>query len=132
MTCHERYHRQTLLPQIGSAGQQRLAAANVLLVGCGALGCHAADQLARAGVGHLHLLDRDVVELTNLQRQTLFDEADIGSAKAEAAARRLGRVNSSIKITPLVADFWRGIVSGLWRAKSISFSMARIMCRRDI
>jgi molybdopterin/thiamine biosynthesis adenylyltransferase len=106
MHAQSRYHRQQLLPEIGEAGQQRLARARVLIVGVGALGCTTADMLARAGVGTLFLLDRDVVEHTNLQRQTLFDEQDAaaGTPKAAAAAARLARVNSEVEITPLVRD----------------------------
>src|SRR3954468_1588791 len=102
----DRYHRQTLLPQIGAAGAARLAVSRVLLIGCGALGSAIAEQLARAGVGFLRIVDRDIVELTNLQRQVLFDESDAASAlpKAIAAANRLGRINSSIRIDPIVAD----------------------------
>lgn len=102
----DRYHRQMLLPGVGPGGQQRLAAAHAAIVGCGALGCASADLLARAGVGTLTLIDRDVVELTNLQRQTLFTEADArdGVPKALAAAQRLRAVNSSINIRPIVAD----------------------------
>lgn len=105
-----RYARQMLLPQIGTAGQQLLAKSRVLLVGCGALGCHVADQIVRAGVGYVRLCDRDIVEMTNLQRQPLFDEQDakIGSAKAFAAARRLAAVNSAIVIEPAVVDVWSG------------------------
>lgn len=105
-----RYHRQTLLPQIGQAGQDRLSKARVLLVGCGALGSSIADQLVRAGVGFLRIADRDVVEETNLQRQTLFDEADAREQipKAIAAAKRLGAVNSSVKIDPRVVDVHAG------------------------
>src|SRR5256884_6416875 len=101
-----RYHRQTLLPQIGPSGQDRLASSRVLLIGCGALGTHVAEQLAPAGVGFLRIADRDIVELTNLQRQVLFDEADVSESlpKAVAAARKLARVNSSIQIEPLVVD----------------------------
>jgi adenylyltransferase/sulfurtransferase len=108
----DRYHRQVLLPQIGPAGQARLAAARVLVVGCGALGTVIAEQLARAGVGTLVLVDRDVVEWTNLQRQTLFDESDAREAvpKAVAAKRRLERVNSSIRIEALVTDVHSGNV----------------------
>jgi molybdopterin-synthase adenylyltransferase len=108
-----RYQRQSLLPCIGEAGQARLAESSVLLVGCGALGCHAADQLVRGGIGRLRLADRDVVELTNLQRQTLFDEQDEGRAKAEAAARRLHYVNSSVAVEPIVADVWAGNIEQL-------------------
>lgn len=102
----DRYHRQMLLPSVGSAGQKRLAAAHAAIIGCGALGCASADLLARAGVGTITLIDRDVVELTNLQRQTLFTEADAreGLPKALAAAQRLRAVNSSITIRPVVAD----------------------------
>ncbi|MEX2217901.1 MAG: ThiF family adenylyltransferase [Phycisphaerales bacterium] len=106
----ERYHRQMLLPGVGEEGQRRLAESSVLLVGCGALGCASADLLARAGVGRITLVDRDVVELTNLQRQTLFDERDAaeGLPKAEAAARRLRAVNSPIRVEAVVADFNSG------------------------
>jgi molybdopterin/thiamine biosynthesis adenylyltransferase len=101
-----RYHRQTLLPAVGQAGQARLAKSRVLLVGCGALGGVVAEQLVRAGVGFLRIVDRDIVELTNLQRQVLFDEQDAadGLPKAIAAANRLRRINSQIKIDPQVAD----------------------------
>jgi molybdopterin/thiamine biosynthesis adenylyltransferase len=106
----DRYHRQILLPQIGQAGQARLSAARVLLVGCGALGTVIAEQLVRAGVGTLRIVDRDVVELTNLQRQVLFDESDAKeeTPKAVAAAKRLGGINSSVKIEPLVVDLHAG------------------------
>jgi adenylyltransferase/sulfurtransferase len=111
----QRYHRQTLLPQIGEPGQRRLAAARVLLVGCGALGTAVADQLVRAGVGHLTLVDRDIVELTNLQRQTLFDERDAAdeTPKAVAAATRLRAANSSVEIIPRVTDVHAGNVEDL-------------------
>ena len=105
-----RYHRQTLLPQIGEVGQARLARARVLLVGCGALGTVVAEQLARAGLGYLRICDRDVVETTNLQRQVLFDESDAaaGRPKAVAAAERLRAINSSVVIDPRVVDVHSG------------------------
>ncbi len=95
-----------LLPGIGEEGQRRLLSSSALVVGCGALGCVLADALARAGVGRLVLIDRDIVEITNLQRQILYDEADArdGVPKAAAAARRLKAVNSAIVIEPVVAD----------------------------
>ena len=101
-----RYHRQILIPQIGAGGQRRLASSRVLLVGCGALGSVIAEQLVRGGIGHLLVCDRDVVELTNLQRQTLFTERDAneGAPKAAAAASRLSAINSSVQIKPLVLD----------------------------
>ena len=101
-----RYQRQMLLPGFGEAGQRRLAASRVLVLGCGALGSFAIDLLARAGVGHLVVLDRDVVELTNLQRQILYDETDAAAAlpKAEAARRRIARVNGQVEVTAIVDD----------------------------
>jgi adenylyltransferase/sulfurtransferase len=101
-----RYHRQELLPQIGAEGQQRLARSRVLLIGCGALGTVMADQLARAGVGSLRIVDRDLVEWTNLQRQVLFDESDARdrTPKAIAAAKRLREINSSIEIDARTID----------------------------
>ena len=108
----DRYHRQMLLPFIGQAGQSKLLSSRVLLVGCGALGGVIAEQLVRAGVGHLTLVDRDVVEWTNLQRQVLFDEHDAsqGVPKAIAAARRLSAINSSVRIDPHVVDIHAGNV----------------------
>lgn len=102
----DRYARQTLLPQVGPAGRARIAASRVLIVGCGALGTVMAELLVRAGVGFVRVVDRDLVELTNLQRQTLFDESDAaaGLPKAVAAARRLRALNSSVAIEPVVAD----------------------------
>ena len=115
MKSSDRYHRQTLLPQIGDAGQRRLAASRVLLVGCGALGTVIADQLVRAGVGFVRVCDRDVVELTNLQRQVLFDESDAaaGLPKAIAAAKRLGQINSAVEIDPQVVDVHGGNIERL-------------------
>lgn len=111
----DRYHRQVLLPQIGAAGQDRLRKASVLLVGCGALGSVIAEQLVRAGIGRLLLADRDIVELTNLQRQVLFDEEDVReqTPKAVAAERRLRRVNSEVKIDARVTDIHAGNVEEL-------------------
>ena len=111
----DRYHRQRILPFIGDAGQDRLAAARVVLIGCGALGTVLAESLARAGVGHLVLVDRDLVELTNLQRQTLYTEADARESrpKAVAAAERLRAVNSEIQIEPRPIDVDSGNVEAL-------------------
>lgn len=107
MTDQSRYDRQQLLWQIGPAGQDRLAGSCALLVGCGALGSVIADLLVRAGLGELRIVDRDTVEASNLQRQTLFDEADAaaGTPKAIAAAARLGRINASVSVAATVADF---------------------------
>jgi len=105
-TPPDRYHRQQLLRDIGAAGQQRLSGSTVLLLGCGALGSVAADLLSRAGIGHLVIVDRDLVEETNLQRQLLFDEKDVaeGLPKAEAARRRIGETNSQVRVTAIVDD----------------------------
>lgn len=102
-----RYHRQMLLEGIGQEGQHRLGESHALIVGCGALGCAAADLLARAGIGRLTIVDRDIVEMTNLQRQVLFDEADArhGVPKAHAAVRRLAQINSSIQLDGQIAEF---------------------------
>ncbi|MGD0298882.1 MAG: ThiF family adenylyltransferase [Bryobacteraceae bacterium] len=106
----ERYSRQILFHGIGEAGQQRLLDARAVVVGCGALGSFQAGALARAGVGHLRIIDRDYVELSNLQRQWLFDQCDVEQAlpKSMAAARRLTAVNSDIRIEPVVADLTPG------------------------
>lgn len=89
---------------IGDEGQQRLLDSTVLLLGCGALGSVVADLLSRAGVGHLVIVDRDVVEETNLQRQLLFDERDAaeGLPKAEAARRRIADINSDVRVTAII------------------------------
>lgn len=104
--ARERYSRQVLFSGIGESGQQRLAAGRVAVVGVGATGAAAAGLLTRAGVGRLTLIDRDFVEPSNLQRQTLFDEADALEAlpKAEAAKRQLGRINSDVAVSAHVAD----------------------------
>jgi molybdopterin-synthase adenylyltransferase len=106
MKTDDRYSRQRLFTPIGEAGQARLAASNVVVIGCGALGAMQAETLARAGVGNLTLVDRDFVEESNLQRQIMFEEADARERlpKAVAAARRIGRVNSEIRVEPIVAD----------------------------
>jgi molybdopterin/thiamine biosynthesis adenylyltransferase len=102
----ERYSRQVRFTPIGEAGQQKLASSRVLVLGLGALGTVVADQLVRAGVGFLRLIDRDFVELSNLQRQSLFDENDLREnlPKAAAAAAKLRQVNSSVEIESLVDD----------------------------
>lgn len=102
----ERYSRQMRFPGLGEQGQRKLATARVSLCGCGALGTVIANSLVRAGVGFLRIVDRDFVELNNLQRQVLFDEADAAESlpKAQAAAEKLRRINAEIVIEPVVAD----------------------------
>ena len=104
--AQERYSRQVLFAGIGERGQQRLATGHAVLVGIGATGAATAGLLARAGVGRLTLIDRDFVEPSNLQRQTLFDEDDALASlpKAEAARRHLARINSSVRVQAHIAD----------------------------
>ncbi|MEK6950316.1 MAG: ThiF family adenylyltransferase [Nanoarchaeota archaeon] len=94
----ERYSRQLLLPEIGKEGQEKIAQATVAVVGIGALGTVAAELLARAGIGKLLLVDRDIVEESNLQRQVLFTEDDLGRSKAIVGKERLTRINSAITL----------------------------------
>ena len=102
----ERYSRQILFSEIGEAGQQRLLDSSAVLVGCGALGTALANLLVRAGLGKLRIVDRDFVEPSNLQRQTLFEESDAREAlpKAVAAERRLRAINSGVAVEGIVAD----------------------------
>ena len=102
----ERYSRQILFREIGKDGQEKLLNSRVLLVGCGALGAAHAETLTRAGVGFLRIVDRDFVEFTNLQRQTLFSETDAKERlpKAIAANKRIGEINSEIEVEAIVAD----------------------------
>src|SRR5213080_157787 len=102
----ERYSRQVLFPGIGEMGQQRLLTGRVAIVGCGATGSVLASLLARAGVGTLRIIDRDYLEPSNLQRQTLFDEADAAESlpKAIAACRKIASFNSQVVAEPHVSD----------------------------
>jgi adenylyltransferase/sulfurtransferase len=115
MTPEERYSRQVLFRGIGAEGQRRLAAARVTVVGCGATGSAQASLLARAGVGTLRIIDRDYVESSNLQRQSLFDENDAAESvpKAIAAARKIAAFNSKIVVEPQVADLTPANVGSL-------------------
>src|SRR5271169_553555 len=103
---YERYSRQILFSEIGEAGQERLLGSSAVIVGCGALGTALANLLVRAGVGRLRIVDRDFVEPSNLQRQTLFEESDAREAlpKAVAAERRLHAINSEVRVEGIVAD----------------------------
>ena len=102
----DRYSRQILFSGIGDEGQRRLLAARILVIGCGALGSAHAESLARAGVGHLRIVDRDFVEPSNLQRQTMFTESDAQNRlpKAIAAANHLREINSTVEIEPHIVD----------------------------
>ena len=94
----ERYSRQTMLPEIGEAGQERLRKARVLIVGVGGLGSPIALYLAAAGVGCLGLVDDDTVSVSNLQRQVLYTEAEVGQSKVECARQKLSALNSTTHI----------------------------------
>ena len=115
LNSEDRYSRQVLFRGIGPQGQERLRAARVAVVGCGATGSSLAQLLARAGVGTLRIIDRDYVEPSNLQRQALFDENDAAESlpKAIAAAKRIASFNSEIVVEPHVADLTPGNVDPL-------------------
>jgi molybdopterin-synthase adenylyltransferase len=115
MNFHDRYSRQVLFPGIGVEGQEKLAGAQVAIVGCGATGTCVSSLLARAGVGRLVIIDRDYVEPSNLQRQSLFDEADAAESlpKATAAAKKIASFNSQIEVWPEVADLTPENISSL-------------------
>jgi adenylyltransferase/sulfurtransferase len=100
----KRYARQIILNEIGEDGQKKLNATRALVVGCGALGSAISDHLARAGVGFIRIVDRDIVEIENLQRQILFNEDDIGVPKAQAAYEKLKKINSKIEVEGIVKD----------------------------
>jgi molybdopterin-synthase adenylyltransferase len=102
----DRYSRQVLFRGIGTEGQRRLTASRIVIAGCGATGSVLASLLARAGVGTIRIIDRDYVESSNLQRQSLFDEGDAAESlpKAIAAARKIAAFNSQIVVEPQVAD----------------------------
>lgn len=104
----DRYARHIVLKEIGGAGQRRLLAAHVALIGAGGIGSPAIQYLAAAGVGRLTVIDDDVVSLSNLQRQTLFGTADIGAHKAEAAGAAVARLNPDVRVEPCVARFAAG------------------------
>lgn len=113
----DRYLRQTQLREIGAAGQEKIAAATVCIIGCGALGSSSAELLVRAGIGHVRIIDRDIVEVSNLQRQALFDENDAARKrpKVQAAARKLEKINSTVELDPVIADVSADNISELLR-----------------
>lgn len=106
MENDDRYSRQVRFAGIGAEGQRKIGASRVALIGAGALGSVAAELLVRAGIGFLRIIDRDFVELSNLQRQALYDEDDVRQnlPKAAAAAAKLRRINSTVRIEPIVDD----------------------------
>jgi molybdopterin/thiamine biosynthesis adenylyltransferase len=115
MSVDERYARQILFAGLGAEGQERLRGSAALLVGCGALGTHVADLLVRSGIGLLRIVDRDFVELSNLHRQTLFDESDVsgGLPKAVAAERHLRAVNPGVRVEAVSGQLDAGNIGKL-------------------
>ena len=118
---NERYSRQILFRGIAAEGQRKLASARVAIIGCGATGSALAGLLARAGVGTIRIVDRDYVEASNLQRQSLFDENDAAESlpKAIAAARKIAAFNSQISIEPKVEDLVPGNIEVLLEGMSL-------------
>ncbi len=106
----ERYSRQVLVKEIGRDGQKRLREARVLLIGCGGLGTNIANILVRAGIGFIRIVDKDIVELSNLQRQSLYNEKDVrdGLPKAEAAYRTLRAINSDVDVERVTEEVHGG------------------------
>lgn len=98
----DRYARQIVLPAFGGAGQAKLKASHVAIIGAGGIGCPAITYLAAAGVGRLTIIDHDHVELSNLQRQPLFSDADIGKSKADVAAAAAKRINPHVEAVAVV------------------------------
>jgi molybdopterin/thiamine biosynthesis adenylyltransferase len=117
VTDTDRYSRQVLFSEIGENGQRKLGDAFVTIVGCGATGSAIASLLARAGVGKLRIIDRDYVEASNLQRQTLFDESDAAESlpKAIAAEHKIKAFNSRVRVEPKIADLTPANIEHLLR-----------------
>ncbi|HPS59098.1 MAG TPA: ThiF family adenylyltransferase [Spirochaetota bacterium] len=118
---NDRYYKQTLLPQIGADGQEKLRNSSVVIAGCGALGTSLANIMVRSGVGNVKIIDRDYIEYDNLPRQLLFDEEDIGRGlpKAVAAADKLRKINSAVTIEPIVADINPSNIEGLFHGTDL-------------
>jgi molybdopterin/thiamine biosynthesis adenylyltransferase len=114
-----RYSRQILFPAFGEEGQRKLRKAHVLIAGVGGLGSPCAIYLSCAGIGKLTLVDSDVVELSNLNRQILHGEEDIGEKKANSAARKLKRLNSMVEITPIAVRITAESLGGLLRGVNL-------------
>ena len=102
---YDRYHRQIILPNFGTEAQEKIAQAKILVVGAGGLGCPVLQFLAAVGVGNLGIVDFDTVDISNLQRQILFDENSAGRNKATTAKEKLQQLNSEIKITAFPEKF---------------------------
>jgi adenylyltransferase/sulfurtransferase len=114
-----RYSRQILLPEIGREGQKKLGRSKAVVIGCGALGTNALSFLVRAGVGQVVVVDRDIVDLSNLQRQALFEEGDVGRPKAKVAEERLKKANSEVSVKGIVADLSHANTEGMVKGASV-------------
>ena len=121
LESRDRYSRQVLFQGVGEVGQKRLRAARIAIVGCGATGSAVASLLARAGVGTIRIIDRDYVEPSNLQRQTLFDESDARESlpKAIAAAKKISAFNSDVDVDAKVADLTPSNVESLLEGSAL-------------
>ncbi len=121
LESRDRYSRQVLFQGVGEVGQKRLRAARIAIVGCGATGSAVASLLARAGVGTIRIIDRDYVEPSNLQRQTLFDESDARESlpKAIAAAKKISAFNSDVEVDAKVADLTPSNVESLLEGSAL-------------
>lgn len=115
----DRYARQIILPQFGGAGQAKLKAAHVAIIGAGGIGCPAITYLAAAGVGRLTIIDHDTVELSNLQRQPLFTDADIGLSKARVAAEAARRINPHVDAVAVARRLDAGNAEGMFAGASL-------------
>lgn len=100
----DRYNRHTVLPEIGDEGQKKIKNAKIVVLGLGSLGSAIADSLVRTGIGHIRVVDRDYVEISNLNHQILYDEDSLGKPKVEAGAERLEKINSEGKIEPIAVN----------------------------
>ncbi len=100
----DRYERQIRMPNFGEEGQRKLKSSRVVIAGVGGLGCASATYLVAAGVGHVTIVDRDVVELSNLNRQVLYWEEDIGLRKVEVAQKKLSKLNPTVEINPIFTE----------------------------
>lgn len=119
MLVNNKYSRQILLNHIQEEGQEILSKGYITIIGCGALGTTIANNLVRSGIGHIKIVDRDIVELNNLQRQNLFNEEDIGSPKASIAAKKLEKINSDVTIDYVVDDINHGNIEKTIRNSDI-------------
>ena len=115
----DRYARQIILPAFGGAGQAKLKASHIAIIGAGGIGCPAITYLAAAGIGKLTIIDHDVVELSNLQRQPLFTDDDVGSLKAEVAAEAARRINSHVEAVAVARRLDAGNADALLTGASL-------------